>query len=529
MYLPITKAPFDILVETGEQSGWHESEEVAEEKEREQERREVEESVTRSAGRGAPQAQYDSSIFRSTFFLQCHCFQTSNMVPVPVEVTSMIFEFACTGPTAPKIRSTISCTCRTWRDITRRTLSLWASFYIAPGRTSEIYWGEITLPFEGALTRLVPLQQQLALCPSLLSLQFDIFIPLLGFISPREPGDRTLYDALLSTVLPEHARIDRLRVWSFNQCHADTTDESYCIHRIVNMILEHFGNNPHPILRELDLAEVCSGVRGPFVCGVNTDLGQVLPFPNLEVLKIDGKFAQMIPTGVWAGLTELALTGEGWEILDVTGNLAACSRLERLAIAMPNTPLDIPTALTLPSLRSLHIFSILPQEHFNRLPPLCTPGLQHLRLRGDGDSGTHFRWEDLVSLLDLQNGRENVVPDITCLDLLDVTMEADCLDMMVERCSRLVELAFKAEYSKIHTLNRIIDYIQQPGSVFSHLIVTGCDGYYSIVDGKMVVDEGWDTLLRLSSELQAQVEYPSLQSDNRGRGLQFRLASRVEW
>jgi hypothetical protein len=295
------------------------------------------------------------------------------------------------------------------------------------------------------------------------------------------------------------------------------------------MILEHFGNNPHPILRELDLAEACSWVRGPFECGVNTDLAQVLPFPNLEVLKIDGKFAQMIPTGVWAGLTELALTGEGWEISDVTGSLAACSRLERLAIAMPDTPLNIPTALTIPSLRSLQILSIPPREHYNGLPPLCTPGLQHLKLRGDGDTGTHFRWEDLVSLLDLQNGRENVVPDITCLNLLGVTMEADCLDMMVERCSRLVELAFKAECSKVQTLNRIIDYIQRPGSVFSYLGVTGCDGFYSIVDGKMVLDEGWDTLLRLSSELQAQVEYPVPQSDNRGRWLQFRLASHVEW
>jgi hypothetical protein len=152
-----------------------------------------------------------------------------------------------------------------------------------------------------------------------------------------------------------------------------------------------------------------------------------------------------------------------------------------------------------------------------------------VKLRGDGGPGTHFRWEDLVPLLNLQNGRENVVPDLTCVDLLGVTVEADCLEMMVERCSRPVELAFKVECSKVRTLNRIIDYIKRPGSVFSYLGVTGYDGFYSIIDGKMVVDEGWDTLRRLSSELQAQVEYPAPQSDNRGRGLQFRLASRVEW
>lgn len=515
-----------MLIETGEQSGWQEHEEMAEEEEREQERRGVEESVARSAGRGAPRAQYDSDIFRSMFFLHCHCLQASNMVPVPVEICSMIFEFACTGPTAPKIRSTISCTCRTWRDIARRTRSLWTSFYIAPGETSEFHWGEITLPFNGALTRLVPLQRQLALCGPLMPLQFDIFIPLHGFAyQSRKPGDRTLYDALLATALSEHARIDRLRAWSFNHCYSGSPDD-YCIHRIINIILEHFGNDPHPNLRELDLAEICFPGRRSFECGVDTDLEKVLPFPNLKVLKIDGKFAQMFPIGVWAGLTELAFTGHGWEILDVTANLAACSRLERLTLEMPSTHLNISADLTLPFLRSLHVLSIQPRENFNRLSPLCAPGLQHLKLRGNGDPGIHFRWEDLVSLLDLQNGRENVVPDITCLDLLGVNMEADCLDMMIERCSRLVELAFKAESSKIQTLSRVIAYIQQPGSVFSHLLVPGSDIYYSIADGKFVVDERWDTLLRLSSELQVGVEYRDRHS---GRGLRFRLTNRVEW
>ena len=430
----------------------------------------------------------------------------------------MIFEFACTGNDALRTLRSICNTCKSWRNTAQQTTSLWPGITIAPGEIDDITIPDIRLPFDGAFTRVKPIQRRLARYGPMQPLRFDIFIP---DATPRSllyhPAP-SLYDAILSKVLAEHAHIQRLRIWTFTRCpRHHEGDITYCMDHIIKMILEHVGNDDHPLLKELDLFEVQDHNGPQRRCSTRADIQNVLPFPNLEILKINGAFARLIPAGAWAGLTELAFTGGGWTIEELMERLAACHRLEKLTIEMPSVPWGQLEPLAMRSLRSLQILSI---NYLDRLPPLRTPRLRHLKLGGCGHTDVECTWQDLALLLDVRDGIERAELDITCLDVLDINIEGDCLDEMVRRCIGLVQLAVDVRWVQIDTLRLIISYIQQPGSVFAHLLRGFGD------NEEVLIDEELKELHRL--EFRQPVE-DGVRYDPRGLWMIFKPIERVAW
>ena len=374
----------------------------------------------------------------------------------------MIFEFACTGNNALRTLQSICNTCKSWRNTAQQTISLWPGIRIAPGEIDDTMVPDIRLPFDGAFTRVKPIQRRLARYGPMQPLRFDIFIPDAAPRSPLYHLTPSLYDAILSKVLAEYAHIQRLRVWTFTRCHPHhhEGDTIYCMDYIINMILEHVGNDNHPLLKELDLFEVQNHNGPQRRCSTRADIQNVLPFPNLErgVCTVDPcqRLGRIKGTRIHRrGLDDRRADGE--------------------AGGMPLVPWGQLEPLTMLSLRSLQILSI---NYRDRLPPLRMPRLRHLKLGCCGHTDVECTWEDLALLLDVPDGIERAELDITCLDVLDINIEGDCLDEMVRRCIGLVQLAVDVRWIQIDTLRLIISYIRQLGSVFAHLLIEfeNCDG-----------------------------------------------------